>query len=204
MDARHSLLEDGLALLTGASLAALGVFFLNQAGLVSGGTVGLALVLTHLLPFSFGLIFFVLNLPFYALAFWRLGWRFALRTFLAIGLVSLISNALHQWLQVSVAAPLYCALTGGCLIGVGLLILFRHQASLGGFNILALWLQERFGLRAGKVQMGLDCSIVLGSALLVSWWALGLSILAAVLLNLVLTMNHKPGRYRGGMLTSAG
>ena len=143
----YEVITDGLALLTGASLAALGVFFLNQAGLVSGGTVGLALVLTHLLPFSFGLIFFVLNLPFYALAFWRLGWRFALRTFLAIGLVSLISNALHQWLQVSVAAPLYCALTGGCLIGVGLLILFRHQASLGGFNILALWLQERFGLR---------------------------------------------------------
>jgi len=43
----------------------------------------------------------------------------------------------------------YAAVFGGFAMGVGLLILFRHRASLGGVNILALFLQERFGLRAG-------------------------------------------------------
>ena len=41
-----------------------------------------------------------------------------------------------------------------------MLILFRHRASLGGFNVLVLYLQERYGWRAGLIQMGLDCSIV--------------------------------------------
>ena len=66
------------------------------------------------------------------------------------------------------------------LIGVGLLILFRHRASLGGFNILCLWLQERYGLSAGKIQMGMDCSIVLSSALVTSWSVLFLSVFAAI------------------------
>ena len=40
-------------------------------------------------------------------------------------------------------------------------MIFRHGASLGGFNVLALLLQEGLNLRAGYVQMGLDVSVIL-------------------------------------------
>ena len=39
-------------------------------------------------------------------------------------------------------------------------MLFRHRASLGGVGIVALWLQQEKGWRAGKVQMAVDCAIV--------------------------------------------
>jgi uncharacterized membrane-anchored protein YitT (DUF2179 family) len=85
--------------------------------------------------------------------------------------------------------------TGGLLIGAGMLMLFRHRASLGGLNIMVLYLQERFGWRAGKVQMAFDCSIVLAALAVVPWQQIAWSVLGAVVLNLTLAINHKPGRY---------
>ena len=82
-------------------------------------------------------------------------------------------------------------------MGLGLLMLFRHRASLGGVNILALYLQERFGLRAGAVQMGVDAAIVLASIFVVAPEKVALSVLGAVALNMVLAINHRAGRYMG-------
>jgi uncharacterized membrane-anchored protein YitT (DUF2179 family) len=42
---RHSLLDDAQALLTGTLFVALGLVLLRQAGLVTGGTAGIAFVL---------------------------------------------------------------------------------------------------------------------------------------------------------------
>jgi uncharacterized membrane-anchored protein YitT (DUF2179 family) len=86
---------------------------------------------------------------------------------------------------------------GGFLIGAGLLMLFRHHASLGGLNILVLWLQERRGWRAGKVQMAIDCLIVVAAFAIVEPGRVALSVLGAIALNLVVAVNHKPGRYLG-------
>jgi uncharacterized membrane-anchored protein YitT (DUF2179 family) len=61
--------------------------------------------------------------------------------------------------------------------------------------VLVLYLQERFGWRAGRIQMGFDCVIVLGSFALVDWQHVALSVLGAVMLNQTLATNHRAGRY---------
>ncbi|KRW69552.1 hypothetical protein AO741_18040 [Pseudomonas sp. TTU2014-105ASC] len=194
---RHPLWEDGLALLTGTALVALGIAFYSHAGLLTGGTVGLAFLLKYLAGWSFGPVFFLLNLPFYALAIWRMGWPFTLRTVCAVGLVSLFAELTPQWMRFAELNVVYAAVFGGFAIGVGLLILFRHRASLGGVNILALFLQERFGLRAGTFQMGIDSLIVLAAVFVVPADKVLLSVLGAVALNLVLAINHRADRYMG-------
>ena len=78
-----------------------------------------------------------------------------------------------------------------------MLILFRHGSSLGGFNTLALLAQERYGWRAGYVQLALDATIVVASLSIVSPTMVALSALGAVVVNLVLAFNHRPGRYLG-------
>lgn len=196
--APHSLLEDVLAILTGTLFVSLGVALFNQAGLLTGGTAGLAFLVHYSTGLSFGLVFFLINLPFYWLAWRRMGWRFTLKTFCAVALVSVFSGQvpkLVQLIAVSAMTPFYVAVVGGLLMGVGFVVLFRHQASLGGINILALYLQEKRGIRAGKLQMGVDISIVLASLLVVSPMALLASILGAVALNLAIMLNHRPGRY---------
>lgn len=194
---RHPLWEDALALLMGTAMVALGIAFYAHAGLLTGGTVGLAFLLKYLLGWSFGWSFFLINLPFYGLAIWRMGWKFTLRTVCAVGLVSLLAELTPQWVAFAQLNVLYAALFGGFAMGLGLLMLFRHRASLGGVNILALYLQDRYGLRAGKVQMGIDAAIVLAAVFSVPLDKVLLSVLGALALNLVLAINHRAGRYMG-------
>lgn len=74
-------------------------------------------------------------------------------------------------------------------------MLFRHRASLGGVGIVALSLQQNRGWRAGKIQMVIDCAIVLAALFLVDASLIGYSLVGAVVLNLTLAVNHRPGRY---------
>lgn len=191
----HSLFEDILALLIGTLFISFGIAMFNQAGLLTGGTAGLAFLIHYVTKIPFGTAFFVINLPFYWLAVRRMGWRFTIKTFCAVALVSVFSGLHPQFVQFSALTPFYVAIIGGFLMGTGFIVLFRHQASLGGVNILSLYLQDKYGFRAGKMQMGLDVVIVLASLLVVNLTALLASILGAVALNLVIMLNHRPGRY---------
>lgn len=191
----HSVLDDLQALVGGAMLVSLGVTLMNSAGLVTGGVAGLCLLLHYATGIGFGKIFFVLSLPFYAFALRKLGWRFTLKTLGAVLLFSLGTELLPGVLQLGRVHPLYAALMGGVLVGVGLLMLFRHRASLGGFNILCIWLQERFGWRAGLVQLAIDALILLASLALLTPASWMLSLAGTAVLNLTLAINHRPGRY---------
>lgn len=191
----HSLFEDIQALVTGTLLVSLGVALLGKAGLITGGTVGIAFLLHYVSGISFGKLFFLINLPFYYLAVKKMGWKFTLKTFGAVFLLSVFSELMPLVLRVDMLDPLYASIMGGLLCGVGLLVLFRHKASLGGINVLVLYLQERYGLRAGLVQLGLDAMILLLSTSRISVMAVLISLLGAAMLNLTLAINHRPGRY---------
>ncbi len=193
----HRFYEDVLAIVVATALVALGLTIYAQATLLTGSTAGLALLVQYAMELPFGWVFFVLNLPFYILSLVHMGWKFTLRTFSAVALVSFFASHTGKWIEISHLDPLYAALAGGTIIGVGLLILFRHRASLGGVNILVLFLQERFGLRAGYVQLAIDAAILLGGLFVVPPDRVALSLLGAVAINLVLALNHRPGRYIG-------
>lgn len=191
----HSALDDAQALLTGTLFVSLGLALFKHAGLVTGGTAGLAFVAHYATAVPFGVAFFCINLPFYALAWQRMGSRFTLKTFAAVGLLSAFSEAMPVLLQLQQVQPVFAALGGGLLMGAGMLMLFRHHASLGGLNMVALWLQEQYGWRAGHVQLGLDVLILLASTPWLSPLQLALSVAGAVTLNMTLAINHRQGRY---------
>lgn len=192
---RHRPYEDVQALLTGTLFVALGLALFQRAGLVTGGTVGLAFLAHYATGLPFGPLFFCINLPFYALAWKRMGARFTLKTLAAVSLLTLLTAWLPQWLRIDSVQPLFAAVGGGLLVGAGFIILFRHRASLGGLNVLVLWCQERFGLRAGWLQMGIDATILLAAWPWLDATRLALSVLAALAMNFALAVNHKPGRY---------
>jgi uncharacterized membrane-anchored protein YitT (DUF2179 family) len=194
---QHTVFEDAQAILTGALFIALGVAMFAQAGLLTGGTAGLAFLIHYATGWRFGVVFFVINVPFYVLALRAMGWTFTVKTFCAVAALSLFSELMPLVLRFDFLQPVYAGVMGGFLIGAGLLMLFRHQASLGGINILALYLQQRHGWRAGKVQMAIDSLIVLAALGLVEPWLIAVSVLGAVALNLVVAVNHRPGRYLG-------
>ena len=191
----HTLLEDAQAMVLGTALCALGVLFLTHAHLVTGQTAGLAVLLTYATGLSFGLWFFVINLPFYWLAWVRMGSTFTLKSFIAVGLVSVFSE-LFQSLIVFSTLPVWLAapLSGG-LIGMGLIVVFRHGASLGGIGVLALYLQDRTGFKAGHTQLIFDAGLFVAALLVLPWDVVAWSLLGAVVTNLIIATNHRKDRY---------
>lgn len=186
-----------LGILTGTFVVSFGLFLMTTADAVTGGTAGLALLLSYAIPVPFGVIFFAINIPFFGLAVWKKGWNFTIRTIISVALVSAFTSLNPVAIPDLQIDPVYAVIAGNLLAGMGLLALFRHRSSLGGFNILALILQERFGIRAGYAQMVLDVAIVLASFAVVSPLNVLLSAMGAVVVNIVLAFNHRPGRYFG-------
>ena len=148
---RHRLADDLQGLVTGTLFVALGVLMYQHAGLLTGGTAGLAFLIHYATGLDFGPVYFAVNLPF--------------------------------------------CLLGGLLMGAGMLMLFRHQSSLSGFNVVALMLQQRRGWRAGHVQLGMDAAVLLPAMAVTDGPRVLWSTLGAVALNLALSFNHRPGRY---------
>lgn len=192
---KHSRKEDWIAILTGTFLVAQGIFFLQSADLLTGGTTGLALLVSQFVPISFGTLYFLANSPFYLLAWKRFGARFALNSAISGAMVSVFADHLYLVIKLDSVNIIYCAIAGGMLMGLGMLILFRHRSSLGGFNVLCLFIQDKFGISVGKTQLAIDCGILIASCFFVSPQVIGISIIGALILNVVLAMNHKPTRY---------
>ena len=189
--------EDVHAILMGSSFAALGVVMLKSAGVVTGGVAGIALIFAYLTHWPVGPLFFGLNLPFFVLAQRTLGWTFTLKSLATTGLLSVFTVVMPGWLHIAGVDPVFAAIFGGTLIGMGVLALARHRSSVGGIGVLALWIYEKRGVNAGKVQMTCDVLIVASAFFVVDLRHLALSVLSAVALSLVMIAYHRPGRYAG-------
>jgi len=192
---RHSLPDDAQGLIVGTLLVAISVQLLSAAGLVTGQIAGLALVASYASGWSFGALFFALNLPFYLLALRRMGRAFTLKTLAAVGLLSLFTETLPHVMSLGPVQPLAAAILAGVTAGAGLLALFRHGASLGGVGIVAVWLQDRHGIRAGWVQLGFDAAVFALAAAVIAPLTLLWSLIGAVVLNVIIATNHRRDRY---------
>lgn len=195
---RHGTYEDAQALFSGTLFVAMALMLFNQAGLLIGSTAGMAFLLHYVTDISFGKLFFVVNLPFYWFAWTRMGREFTLKTFICVALLSLLTELFPRVMQVSYINPLFASLLGGLLLGTGCLFLARHRSSLGGATIVSLYMQNRYGVRAGKVQLAIDCVVLLLALFVVPLERVFYSVLAAVVMGVFLWISHRPGRYVGG------
>lgn len=192
---RHNLIEDVQGLLTGTTMAATGLVMLTHLGLVTGQTAGAALLLSYATGYSFALMFFLVNLPFYWLGWQRIGPRFVTKTVISVALVSVFSILFPGWMSFDTLNPVFGVIVFGLLTGAGLLAIFRHGASLGGVGILALYIQEKTGFRAGLVQLIFDACVFAAALMLLDVSAVLLSMLGALIVNLIITFNHRKDWY---------
>jgi uncharacterized membrane-anchored protein YitT (DUF2179 family) len=146
-------------ILIGILLTSIGVIVLKHSNIVTGGTAGLTLSMTYLTGFPFAIIFFLINLPFYLFSVIQLGWKFTLSTIGSVTALSLITS-IDQWLPHFSIPMLVGSVGGGFFIGIGLSIVLLNGSSLGGANILSLFLQKKYGFNPAKVNFLFDLLVV--------------------------------------------
>ncbi|MBD1205827.1 MAG: YitT family protein [Rhodobacteraceae bacterium] len=191
----HSLIEDAQGLAFGATMAAFSIVILTHLGMITGQTAGLAVLISYASGIPFGPVFFAINLPFYWFGYRRMGLPFTIKTFLAVAALSVLSALMPGWVDFSTLNPAFGAILFGFVSGAALLAIFRHGASLGGIGILALYLQDRTGFRAGHTQLLFDALLFAVALTLLPWPIVAWSFLGAAVVNLVIAINHRRDRY---------
>ena len=191
----HSLFEDAFAFVLGTALCALGLQMLTHLGLTTGQTAGLAVLLSYGTDLPLGLVFFCVNLPFWILALVRMGIRFTVESIIAVSILSVMVETLPNAVMFDYVYPPIGAVLSGAILGMGLLALFRHGASLGGIGVLALFLQERFGVQAGWTQLAFDTALFLYAFAILDWDLVVWSLVGAVVVNAIVAVNHRQDRY---------
>ncbi len=194
---KHSYMDDSIALFSGTLFVGIALILYEQAGLLTGSTAGIAFVIHYATGWSFSLVYFLINLPFYWFAWRYLGRAFALKTFICVGMLALMTFVVPRYLHIDYLHPMFASIAGGLMLGTGILFLARHQSSLGGATIISLYLQEKFAMSAGKVQMWIDCIVVAFAFGVMPYQQVLWSILAAIIMGVFLAFNHRPGRYQG-------
>ncbi len=194
----HTLKDDIYGLALGVMFIAVGLNLLKFSGMVTGGIAGIALLISYYVPLPIGLLFTLVNIPFLVFCYFSMGRAFTLKTLIVSITLGLATQAVPMLITISYLHPLFAALVGGTFIGMGILSLARHNASVGGTGVVTLWMYRRFGINAGKSQMAFDALVFLLSLIKMPLILLLWSALSALAMNAMLMNWHKPGRYQGG------
>lgn len=145
--------------------------FILPERVVMGGVSGLSALIYYATNIPAGISIFVLNITLLIIAFSALTKQFVVRTIIGVILLSMFIGALQPFFQ---AYPIITAgedkfmhvLIGGMLGGAGLGIVFSHNGSTGGTDIITVLLTKHFNLSFGRAMQFIDCTIIGSSYLL--------------------------------------
>jgi len=140
---------------------------LIRQGFFGAGFTGVSLLLHYLFPtLPVSGIYFVLNLPLFALGWKHVGHRFFLYSIAGM----LLFSAALAWTHVTVPPmdKTLNALFAGIIMGVGSGLILRSLGSAGGLDILSVIFLKLFSLRLGTTILTVNSVILLAGALLFS------------------------------------
>ncbi|MBL1225663.1 YitT family protein [Enterococcus sp. BWR-S5] len=147
--------------------------FLIPAQVFSAGMNGIAQILATLLyshlsiTIDTGLFIFLLNLPVFALGFWKLGKEATIFSFVNVAVASAMTMILPVYTVTD--NPLMNAIVGGVLIGIGAGLSLKMGFTTGGMDIISLVLSRTTGNTVGKYIFALNSIIVAIAGFLFNW-----------------------------------
>ena len=155
-------------------LSAIAVNFFFQPGHVySSGATGLAQILSVLsqrfigftIPVS--LTFYAINIPLMIVAWYQIGHKFTIFTFITVSMSSLFI----QFVPVITLTndPIMNALFGGVVMGTGIGFALRNNISSGGTDIVSLTIRKRTGKNVGSISFFVNGTIMLIAGLTFGW-----------------------------------
>lgn len=161
----------------GALITALGyALFQVPFKLAAGGVGGLSIIINSFTGWPIGIMILVLNIPLLAIGYTQLGgWRFVINTVVAVLVFSIGTDAFIVWLPAVLQNypisndTLLSAVYAGIVGGVGIGIVYRAGATIGGTGILGRIIQQRTGIPLSQVYIYTDGGIIALAGLAFGW-----------------------------------
>jgi uncharacterized membrane-anchored protein YitT (DUF2179 family) len=117
---------------------------------IPGGVFGLGLLIYYITPaISAGLLYFIMNIPLFAL-----GWMYVSKRFFYYSLYAMIvATFAFEFLKIDfgIHNQLYAAIAAGAVCGAGCGVVLRSLGSNGGLDVIAVMLNQKYNLGIGKL-----------------------------------------------------
>lgn len=189
------LLQHLLGILAGALTVAFSINSLIIPNhIADGGVTGIAIILHYLLTWPVSLTVFLLNIPLFLLGLKMVGREFLILSTFGVSAVSIALGFTSQ-VPALTNDSLLAAIFGGVLTGIGMGLIFRSRGSLGGTDILAVYLSRTTPFSVGQILLGMDAVIFLVAAVIfrpeMAMYAMIYMFIATQVIDLVQAgMNH--------------
>lgn len=193
----HNAIDDAYGLFIGTLFAAMGISLLARGGMITGGIAGMALLDSFVSGYAAAPLVPLINIPFILFSCHAMGRTFGIKSAFVSLAIGVGVSAISRSLEVSGISNAFAAIAGGTFLGMGILCLARHNASMGGTSALTLWVQRRSGINAGKLQLAFDLALFCVAAAYLPLAKILWSALGTFAMNAMLIAWHKPGRYKG-------
>lgn len=149
-------------IIVGCALAGFGTAtFLLPNQISSGGFAGIATVIYYFFNIQMGTTIFVLNIPLFILGYIKLGKKFVFKTIIATFLYSKFIDVFGEF-NFYTEDRLLSSIYGGILIGLGLAIVLKAEASTGGTDLIAHLAQNfNINMKMSNVIVFVDIAVVI-------------------------------------------
>jgi uncharacterized membrane-anchored protein YitT (DUF2179 family) len=157
-----SILWNLLLLTLGAFFYAAGAqCIVAKQGFLTGGVYGTGLLIWYatqvLDPPTW---YFLLNIPLFALAWFKVGRQFLLYTAYGVFMTSVFGDMISGY-AIPIKNELYAAVAGGILCGTGGGLSLRSMGSSGGMDVVAIMLRERWNIAIGRFTLCFNATLFL-------------------------------------------
>lgn len=163
-DVRESIVEY-VYVIIGAAVIAIGFnVFLLPNQVASGGVSGISTILHGLFGWNPGIVQYGFNIPLFIAGVLFLGKKFGVKSFVGtvtLPFIVLLTNNWEPWTD----NPLLGALFGGIVVGLGIGLVFKGNASTGGTDLLAQIITKFTGISLGTSVLLIDGVIAISAAI---------------------------------------
>ena len=149
-----------LIMLGAAIMSVATALFLLPNQLSSGGFSGIATITYYLFNWKMGTVILLLNIPYFILAFIRIGKEFVFKSIVGTIALSIFIDFFDRFNPLTTDRFLAC-IYGGILIGLGTSLILRASASTGGSDLVSYIIKSfKPGLSTSNLIVIFDAIII--------------------------------------------
>lgn len=155
-----------LIIVAGSAVYGVGFqFFMYPNSIVSGGVVGIAMLINHFSQLPVGVLTIVLNIPLFIIAWRHFGMDFLIGSLVGMAVSSAFVDIFAVTGIVLTSDPMLASIIGGVIKGAGLGAIYYVGATTGGVDIVAKMLRQKYPhLNFGTIILFIDAAIIIGYA----------------------------------------